>query len=64
MISTGTEAAVLQVSGRGVAYQVELEGPYEAPEAVPAAVLKIKTCPGSLTRNSAGSFVPAIRALN
>lgn len=40
MIPKGTEATVLQVFDGGSAYQVEFEGPYEAPETVPAACLE------------------------
>ena len=36
VIPGGTEATILQVFDNGRAYQVEFEGPYEAPETVPA----------------------------
>lgn len=42
VIPQGTEATVLQVFDGGTAYQIELEGPYEAPETVPAGALEAK----------------------
>jgi hypothetical protein len=40
VIPRGTEATVLQIFDGGVAYQVEFEGPYEAPETVLASYLE------------------------
>jgi len=40
VIPSGTEATVLQVFDGGHAYQVEFEGPYEAPETVLASDLE------------------------
>jgi len=42
VIPKGTEATILQIFGEGTAYQVELEGPYEVPETVPASSLEAR----------------------
>jgi hypothetical protein len=39
-IPKGVQGTILQVFDSGRAYQVEFEGPYEAPETVPADVLE------------------------
>jgi hypothetical protein len=39
-IPAGTLGTILQVFDRGTAYQVEFEGPHEAPETVSATLLE------------------------